>query len=1524
MQTKKISKTAAGIVCLYRIAFALFIYLFTGFTTSGKNYYLSSKSGSDNYTATQAQNLSTPWKSISKLNANFSGMAAGDSVLFKRGETFYGSLTPIVSGIIFSAYGTGNNPILSGFTSVTSWTSLGGNLWKSAALSYSKMPCMLMVNNWAVGYGRFPNSGYNYLETHSGTNSITDNQLSGTPNFKGGELVIRINGYELNRHPVSSHSGATITFTGNTKPIRDNFGYFIQNHLSALDVQNEWCIDNTSKAITMYSTTSPAGVKVSTLQNVCKIDGVNNLTFKNISFEGGNGNTVSIVSSSGVIIDGCEITNSGISAVACADAGKALFQNCKIYNSYDNGFDLDDDSNSGIIIRNNTISKSGTVAGMGLSGSGSVLNGVGIAGSGHIIEYNNIDSCGYTGIIFKKGSNNTIRYNFINTYCFVKHDGGGIYTWNNDIPVATVYTNNKIIGNIIINGIGAAEGTANLSNLDVDGIMMDDNASNVTITDNTVANVPGSGIYIHNNFNMDIQRNTVFNCGSQQVNFAHNLSIVNGVESPYTTPLRNITFKKNILFSKTPDQTILKHNTILNDIDSIGSVDSNYYARPLYEDWIIKAEKIVNGVKQNESYELTGWKKTYKKDAASKKAPKPIPSYKLNSLLSTNMVTNGQFTTGISGINSYSSNKNQIVVWDNTGKLTSTGSLKISFPLSVANMYTLLYSSVGTVRKTKNYILRFTTLGTGDSGMLRVYMRLAASPYTKLTPLISKAFGKIKTDHEFLFTAPDAGDAVYAIELAQNSGTVYIDNIELYEANVTMTNPDDLVRFEYNPTNVIKTISLNDNYLGVDSSVYAGTLSLAPYSSKILIKDTSIKIIKKLSLSVTAPAIACFGGSTNISLSAAGGTAPYTGTGSFTVSAGTGSLKLAFPSVVSNVYTLLYSSIGAVASSKNYVLRYSTLGTTDTGSLRVYIRKSNTPFNYLSPVQTAKFGKSRVNHKFLFTAPTTDADGSFAIEVNQNSGTVYIDNIEFYEATTDGHLIGNNLYSNGRYESNINKLNFWSANANQVLSWDNTSKISTTYTYVVKDASGASADTSVTVVQPAAPLSVAASAGMITTFGGTTTVTVTATGGTAPYTGTGSFTAAAGSHTYTVTDANGCYASTVITLVQPTATLAAAVTGGNIACFNDKATVTVSGSGGIAPYTGTGDIVIEAGTGALKLSVAAPVAGSFTKLYGAIGPLGANKNYLVRFSTLGTTTSGSLRAAMRMTNTPWTTITPYQTAVFGTARVDHELLFKGLTSQSAGSFLIEINQSSGMVYIDNIAVFEASVSGATIGSNLFPSGKFVSDVNTVSSWSTTANHTIVWDNTSKMHDTYYFTITDATGSSSTASIIASQPAAALQLNATAPSISVKGGTTTVTVTATGGTAPYTGTGTFTKVPAGTYTYTVTDANGCTASKKITLTQPLLRGAVSTATAAATNVMASEFSLTAYPNPASTEFSIGIEGGTFERIHLTLLSADGRVVQQAVVNSNQRYTAGRNLKPGIYIIQAIQGSVLKNIRVVKIQ
>ncbi|MFN5354994.1 MAG: T9SS type A sorting domain-containing protein [Bacteroidota bacterium] len=104
-----------------------------------------------------------------------------------------------------------------------------------------------------------------------------------------------------------------------------------------------------------------------------------------------------------------------------------------------------------------------------------------------------------------------------------------------------------------------------------------------------------------------------------------------------------------------------------------------------------------------------------------------------------------------------------------------------------------------------------------------------------------------------------------------------------------------------------------------------------------------------------------------------------------------------------------------------------------------------------------------------------------------------------------------------------------------------------------------------------------ASAGSILCNGGTTSIVVSAADGTAPYTGTGTFTVGAGAYSYTVTDANGCTATVSGSVSEP-AVLAASATAGTINCNSSTTDVTVSATGGTAPYTGTGVFTVSEGT----------------------------------------------------------------------------------------------------------------------------------------------------------------------------------------------------------------------------------------------------------------------------------------------------------------------------------------------------------
>ena len=97
-------------------------------------YYVDSTNGND---TNNGLSESMPWKTIAKVNTMV--FNSGDSILFKSGETWREGLAVSSSGssgnpITFGAYGSGNNPKITGANSISGvsgdWTNQGSNIWR--------------------------------------------------------------------------------------------------------------------------------------------------------------------------------------------------------------------------------------------------------------------------------------------------------------------------------------------------------------------------------------------------------------------------------------------------------------------------------------------------------------------------------------------------------------------------------------------------------------------------------------------------------------------------------------------------------------------------------------------------------------------------------------------------------------------------------------------------------------------------------------------------------------------------------------------------------------------------------------------------------------------------------------------------------------------------------------------------------------------------------------------------------------------------------------------------------------------------------------------------------------------------------------------------------------------------------------------------------------------------------------------------------------------------------------------------
>ncbi len=795
------------------------------------NYYFSTSTGDDSRTPAQAKNSATPWKTLAKLNSFFSRLDGGDSILLKRGEIFYGNINISKSGlpqlpIVISAYGEGKLPSINGFAALTKWNLNKNGVYESIETLDDSVLNMVTLNNAEYPMGRYPNSnaankGWLIIDSHSSNNSITDNTLAMVPEWTGGEAVIRKNHYVTDRNIITSQKGNTLFLKSGTQyAASDGFGYFIQNHIGTLDQFGEWYYDPKTKKLNVYfgdRLPSAYKVRAANINTLVTVRKQQYIVFENLSFEGADVRGFDLYYSQNISIKNCDISYSGMDAIDGFNSGNLLVENCKISNSNNNALDLIGTCNDSQI-KNNVIKNSGIYAGMAGNTSHS-YSGININGDNNLIAYNEVDSSGYIGIRFA-GNSVTVKNNYVNFFCFIKDDGGGIYTGNTTPEIARYAQ--IIERNIILNGIGAKEGTSTIT-LQASGIYLDDNSANVQVIGNTVAYSNKAGILLHNSHDIFLWNNTSYDNATQ-------LIVLKDAASEGL--VRNNTIRNNIFFSANPTQLNASFLTNANDINLFGNIDSNYYSRPLDDNVIISTSYVDKTLgKINIYYDLEGWKSRYEKDITSKKSLLKLEGYKLHSLQSPNKFNNGNFNDNSNGVQAFKCK----VEWQHSGQLPG-GYVQVKSSPDVSSPYITIH--IGAVQSGKNYILRFRIKGSDKNHKtIGVFLRKNISPYTNLAQTLYRNIDNQPQEYEIVFSVTkDESDALLVFSLTEPT-TYWLNNIQLYEANADITKPEELILFEYNPGRFNKKIILKGNYSDTKNKSYSNSIILPPYSSIILIKQ---------------------------------------------------------------------------------------------------------------------------------------------------------------------------------------------------------------------------------------------------------------------------------------------------------------------------------------------------------------------------------------------------------------------------------------------------------------------------------------------------------------------------------------------------------------------------------------------------------------------------------------------------------------------------------------------------------------
>ena len=596
-------------------------------TLQAKNYYISAagNDGSDGMTP------ATAWQTLSKINSYI--FASGDVILLRRGDSFYGSIVVPDSNLSIDAYGNGAKPVITGFTTLSSWTNAGGGLWQVSAPAVKNTINMVTLNDVAQEVGRYPNAdapngGYLTSDNYFGNTEYSCAALGGT-NWTGAEVVARLRGYIVERNTITAQSGNTITYAQTvatinprnagtpapTPPPGTGFGLFIQRDIKTLDKLGEWYFNPSTKIMSMYfGAADPASytVKVSTVDTLINLFNKSNVTINNIAFEGANLAAIYFVDGTNRTITNCSINNSGAKGIFGWYSFNTLIDGNTINNSMCSGIDIRAAATN-IHVTNNTITNTGMLKGMSSFYDPADCNAI-YAGANTIVRHNTIDNVGYIGIHYE-GVAVSVDSNYINRYCMLRNDGGGIYAYNNANSASTIKNN------IILNAGNPIEGTHESNGSH--GIYMDGGEGGVQIQNNTIANLPGTntfGLFFNSPKAITANYNTVYNSNGFYV----------GKQADQN--MYGFIFRGNIIFNTSSSQWILQHtnnalnattspvvSTIQQSLQQLGLIDSNSYNMPNVAPFsCYYATSVGAGFTFPAPYNFTTWQSYTNLDAHSK------------------------------------------------------------------------------------------------------------------------------------------------------------------------------------------------------------------------------------------------------------------------------------------------------------------------------------------------------------------------------------------------------------------------------------------------------------------------------------------------------------------------------------------------------------------------------------------------------------------------------------------------------------------------------------------------------------------------------------------------------------------------------------------------------------------------------------------------------------------------------------------------------------------------------------------
>lgn len=832
-----------------RIIFLLFFTIIS-IITNGTTYYVS-PSGNDNNNGTS---ILSPWRTIQKVDQSAYIFQPGDIILFQRGGVYNGQFTAGISGVVnnpitIADYGTGPLPIISGTKLVTNWTLHQGNIWKATLTS---KPTQLYINNSRVIPAREPNFGSYFRNTQASGNQIYSTDLTQPSGYwNNSRISIKCTSSSVDTIRVTSFSNGTLTLAStpsNSNMGTDAWGFFFTGKLNFLNTENEWFWDSATNQLYIWCPNNQ-NPNNSSIEASIYATGINlpwmrhHFVIRNLQFEKQSYAGVEVSAAYQNIIENCVFDKNyfGIRSYGSDN----IYRNNLVKNTYATGIlAIIQDPNSGTLIENNTLTNIAKFIGEGETSWGYM--GIRAIGNNITIRLNRLDSIGYTAI--ECGGNQLVEKNVIKNSMITLNDGAGIAFDNADGLI--------IQDNIIYNIFGSFEASAPPQNDDRHNVGIyfgNTSIKNTTVQRNTVFKT-ATGINVDHTMissNLLIKDNILFDNDIQISISDYSNYNTPGGSPPYYVSNFTDTYQNNIMYCINENQLCMRQYYCngQNPVD-YGNYINNKYYNP-YNDLSIMIYNLNFGGRKWYTFER--WKADKGEDLeGSVRHNFQKNSYLTLNELTSNLVPSGDFNGGANGWDVHKWPPNATITY-NTDYLDN-GSLRLNIPNNNINP-TLSTRSLDqfSVNSSSWYRLKLSiqSPNLGDMIIGVKGQSQLNTPYTLWEKRIP--FSSDRRNLEMYLQVASNDQATIQLVNEWTEPLYYIDNIQFNKVEKQDIDPLLTQKLVYNETNQSQIISLDGEWVDLFGNTYNNTITINPFSSKVLIKEDQLTNYVKAKVFLSGP-----------------------------------------------------------------------------------------------------------------------------------------------------------------------------------------------------------------------------------------------------------------------------------------------------------------------------------------------------------------------------------------------------------------------------------------------------------------------------------------------------------------------------------------------------------------------------------------------------------------------------------------------------------------------------------------------